>query len=90
MTGLLINRIGKFPILRKFILNRRFSITFQKCFFIFEIVFVLTGTGCCGIGCMLTDIPVLQTWFFIILMTVSLCANILNAATVEIYPTASR
>lgn len=57
---------------------------------LFEIVFILVGTGFCGISCMITTIPILQIGFYIVMLTCSVCANIVNAAAVEIYPTALR
>lgn len=55
--------------------------------FQFCLVGILVGTGLCGIFCMLTDIPILQVIFFVVLLTCTLCPKIVNAAIVEIYPT---
>lgn len=91
LTGLLINKVGKFPILCKFELRLLIKFVlieaiFYICFH-FEIVFILVGTGFCGIFCTITSIPILQIGFYIVMLTCSICANIVNAATVEIYPT---
>lgn len=52
------------------------------------VVLVASGTG--GVMCMLTDIPKVQVYSFIALMCAGMGANIINAATVELYPTAMR
>lgn len=55
-----------------------------------QIVSVLAGTGACGIACMLTDIPFLQIGLLTVLMASGIGSNVLNTATVELYPTALR
>lgn len=92
LTGLLINKIGKFPILCKFLIG---SLKFIGnlnliCFSFVAIVFILVGTGLCGISCVITNIPFLQIGFYIVMLTCGICSNIVNAACVEIYPTALR
>lgn len=48
----------------------------------------MSGAG--GIICMLTSIPIVQISSFIALMCCAMAVNIINAATVDIYPTALR
>ncbi|XP_031639092.1 synaptic vesicle glycoprotein 2B-like isoform X1 [Contarinia nasturtii] len=68
IISLIINKVGKFPIL-----------------LIISIV-----CGGCGIMCMLTNILFVQTYSFVLLMCAGWGMNVINAATVEIYPTALR
>lgn len=93
VIGLLINRVGKFPILCKWdiylileLCNR--IILFLN--FFYKTVFVLVVSGLGGIACMLTDIPIVQIYGFIALMCSGMGVNIVNSATVELYPTALR
>lgn len=62
----------------------------QFIFFYHEIVFILMFTGAGGILCMLTNIPWLQVSGFLALLSCGLSTTIVNAATVELYPTSSR
>lgn len=55
-----------------------------------QIVISLVATGACGLICVLTNIPLLQNAAFITLMLSCVAPNIVNAATVEVYPTALR
>lgn len=96
LVGLLINKVGKFPIICKSIYNlfiylrqrlRRVNIF---CDFFFESVFILFVCGLSGIGCMLTDVPALQIYFFISLLTSGVATNVVSSATVELYPTSLR
>ncbi|XP_055298707.1 synaptic vesicle glycoprotein 2B-like [Sitodiplosis mosellana] len=68
ISGMLLNRVGKFPV------------TF----------FILVTTGLSGIGCMLTDVPLLQISFYIWLLSCQMASNVLNAVTVDLYPTTMR
>ncbi|XP_055309491.1 synaptic vesicle glycoprotein 2B-like isoform X2 [Sitodiplosis mosellana] len=68
VIGLIINKVGKFPIL--------------------FVILIVSGSG--GILCMNTDIPVVQIYSFIALMCAGIAVNIVNSATVELYPTALR
>ncbi|XP_055326017.1 synaptic vesicle glycoprotein 2B-like isoform X1 [Sitodiplosis mosellana] len=68
VIGLIINKVGKFPIL----------------------FFILIVSGSSGIACMLTNIPVVQVYLLITLMCSGIAVNIVNSATVELYPTALR
>ncbi|XP_031629334.1 synaptic vesicle glycoprotein 2B-like isoform X2 [Contarinia nasturtii] len=57
----------------------------------FPILFTISIVcGSCGIVCMLTDIPVIQIYSFIILLCAGWGMNVVNSATVEIYPTSLR
>lgn len=51
---------------------------------------VFSGAGVSGIICMLTNYPVLQIGCFMVLMMSGLATNVVNAATVELYPTSVR
>ncbi|XP_031629386.1 synaptic vesicle glycoprotein 2B-like [Contarinia nasturtii] len=51
------------------------------------LLLILEVSGLCGIACMLTDIPLVQIYSFIGLMCSGIGVNIVNSATVEIYPT---
>ncbi|XP_055304610.1 synaptic vesicle glycoprotein 2B-like [Sitodiplosis mosellana] len=68
VIGLIINKVGKFPIL--------------------FVILIISGSG--GILCMSIDIPVVQKYSFIALMCAGIAVNIVNSATVELYPTALR
>lgn len=63
-------------------MNEYFSKYFQ--------VSILAGTGACGIAIMMTDIPFVQIGLLTILMSSGIGSNVLNTATVELYPTALR
>ncbi|XP_031629336.1 synaptic vesicle 2-related protein-like isoform X4 [Contarinia nasturtii] len=68
VIGIVINKVGKFPIL----------------------LFITFVSGMGGIFCMLTNIHVVQVYSFIALMCAGIAVNVVNASTVEIYPTALR
>lgn len=92
VIGLLINRVGKFPILCEFKRSNHLLIykninLLSTCF---EIVAALVVPGSCGIICAITDIPLLQIAAFITVMLSGVCPHVIGAATVEIYPTALR
>lgn len=53
-------------------------------------VVTLILTGASGLVCVFTNIPLLQNGAFIMLMLSSVAPNVVNAATVEVYPTALR
>jgi MFS transporter, VNT family, synaptic vesicle glycoprotein 2 len=50
-------------------------------------VFVLTGCGICGIITILTPIPTLSIYFYVVLLMCGLAITVVNAATVDLYPT---
>lgn len=56
----------------------------------FEIVFIMVVTGLSGVLCMITDIPIIQVYSFTALMSSGIPISVINAATVELYPTALR
>lgn len=94
VIGLLINRIGKFPILCMFLhfagpLSLIWEL-FSMNLFQFFTVFILVVSGSGGILCILSDIPLVQIGSFIALMCCAIAGNIVNAATVDIYPTSLR
>lgn len=90
LISLLINRIGKFPIICKYYLLLSKINSFANILFSLEIVFICVSTGLGGIGCMLTDIPILEIIFFLILLSCGLAANVISTVTVDLYPTALR
>lgn len=51
---------------------------------------MMVVTGLSGFVCMLTDIPIIQVYSFTALMSCGIPISIINAATVELYPTALR
>lgn len=55
-----------------------------------ELVSILAGSGACGIACVLVDVPWLQTSLLTILVASGTGSNVLNTATVGLYPTAFR
>lgn len=55
-----------------------------------KLVSLLSVCGAGGITCMLVDIPLVQVCSFITLMCCGMAVNIVNAATVDLYPTSSR
>lgn len=102
LIGLLINRVGKFPILCEFFLYFiifHFNYFFKKQsnlntneyeLYHSELVVLLVGTGITGYVCMLSDIPIVQVSAFIILMASGMAPNIVNASIVDLYPTSLR
>lgn len=54
------------------------------------LVFVLGVSGIGGIAAMFTNVPVLQVSCLIAQLCSNMAVNVINAATVEIYPTSSR
>lgn len=60
-----------------------------QCFLynLFLIVSILAGTGFCGIACMWVKIPLLQICLFTVHIASGVGSNVLNTATVELYPT---
>lgn len=88
VIGLLINRIGKFLILGKF---SYFFLTWDQqaveLFIFSQLVTLLTISGVSGVLCVFTDIPQLSTSLFIALLLCGNAVNVVNAATVEIFPT---
>lgn len=67
------------------------SIQLNFSFAFCEKVAILVGTGISGISCVLHNIPILQIGPLLIhIVLCGLAGNILNAAAVEIYPTANR
>lgn len=64
---------------------------FCCCNFLYLTVTILVGAGISGIVCVSHDIPILQIGPILAHIIISgLAGNILNAASVEIYPTSMR
>lgn len=89
IVGLLINRVSKFSIICKWetpiVLIPHWPIWFS-----FELVSILAGSGACGIACVLVDLPWLQTSLLTLLVASGTGSNVLNTATVGLYPTTIR
>ncbi|XP_053686953.1 synaptic vesicle glycoprotein 2B-like [Sabethes cyaneus] len=65
VIGLIINAVGKLPIL----------------------VFVFLCCGLSGVFITFIDIPLLAVWLYVILLTCGYCINVVNAVTVDLFPT---
>uniref|UniRef100_A0A182RL79 Major facilitator superfamily (MFS) profile domain-containing protein n=1 Tax=Anopheles funestus TaxID=62324 RepID=A0A182RL79_ANOFN len=51
------------------------------------LVFIFTLCGTCGILIVFIDLPLLAIWFYLILLTCGFCISVVNACTVDLYPT---
>lgn len=51
------------------------------------ILFVLVGSGSSAIALIFVKVPVLATYLYIILLACGLAINVVNASTIELYPT---
>lgn len=51
------------------------------------ILFVLVGSGSCAIALIFVTIPTLETYLYIVLLACGLAINVVNASTIELYPT---
>uniref|UniRef100_A0A7G3AZ92 Putative synaptic vesicle transporter svop n=2 Tax=Lutzomyia longipalpis TaxID=7200 RepID=A0A7G3AZ92_LUTLO len=51
------------------------------------LVFVLMGCGICGIAIVFTTIPLLSIYLYVILLMCGLAVTVVNAATVDLFPT---
>uniref|UniRef100_A0A1Y9HAI4 Major facilitator superfamily (MFS) profile domain-containing protein n=1 Tax=Anopheles farauti TaxID=69004 RepID=A0A1Y9HAI4_9DIPT len=51
------------------------------------LVFVFAFCGVCGILLVFIDLPVLAIWFYVILLTCGFCIGVVNACTVDLFPT---
>lgn len=90
LVGYLVNSVGKFPVLCKKFIYKFIHLYFKAIGIFDSIVVVFSGCGACGIICMLTNIPIIQICCFMVLMMSGLATNVVNAATVELYPTSVR
>lgn len=54
---------------------------------LFIILFVLFGCGTCAISLVFVTIPTLSTFLYVFLLACGLAINIVNASTIELYPT---
>lgn len=87
LTGFLVHRMSKFHILCEYKNENRLIWNSKWFHFGGSIVGVLAVTGTSAVSCMLTNIPMLQVTFFVVLLTCNICPSIVNAAIVQIYPT---
>uniref|UniRef100_A0A1B0D3C4 Major facilitator superfamily (MFS) profile domain-containing protein n=1 Tax=Phlebotomus papatasi TaxID=29031 RepID=A0A1B0D3C4_PHLPP len=51
------------------------------------LVFVLMGCGLCGIGSIFTTVPLLSIYLYVSLLCCGLAVTVVNAATVDLFPT---
>lgn len=51
------------------------------------IVVTLAGCGAAGIVTILVDIPILAIYLYVVLLMCGLAVTVVNASTVELYPT---
>lgn len=51
------------------------------------ILFVLFGCGLCGFGVIFSTIPLLSIYLYLILLLCGLVVNVVNASTVDLFPT---
>lgn len=54
------------------------------------ILFVLVGCGSCAIALVFVKIPMLSTYLYVLLLACGLAINVVNASTIELYPTSLR
>lgn len=54
---------------------------------LFIILFVLFGCGTSAISLVFVTLPTLSTYLYVILLACGLAINIVNASTIELYPT---
>lgn len=51
------------------------------------LVFIFGFCGICGILIVFIDLPLLAIWFYLILLTCGFCVSVVNACTVDLFPT---
>jgi MFS transporter, VNT family, synaptic vesicle glycoprotein 2 len=54
------------------------------------ILVVLFGCGLCAISLIFVKIPMLTTYLYVVLLACGLAINVVNASTIELYPTSLR
>jgi MFS transporter, VNT family, synaptic vesicle glycoprotein 2 len=54
------------------------------------ILFVLFGCGSCAISLIFVNIPLISTYLYVLLLSCGLAINVVNASTIELYPTSLR
>lgn len=54
------------------------------------ILFVLLGCGSCAILLIVVNNPLVSTYLYVLLLSCGLAINIVNASTIELYPTSLR
>lgn len=50
----------------------------------------MVGCGVCGIAAVYVNIPVISIYLYVVLLLCGLSVPVVNAATVDLYPTNSR
>lgn len=90
LIGLIINRIGKFFILCKNQIMGYISFEYLfKCPTGVSVV-VLVGCGVAGILTVYIENPTIAIYMYVILLCCGLSVPVVNAATIDLYPTHSR
>lgn len=51
------------------------------------LVFIFALCGTCGVLIVFIDLPLLAIWFYLILLTCGFCISVVNACTIDLYPT---
>ncbi|XP_058116262.1 synaptic vesicle glycoprotein 2B-like [Anopheles ziemanni] len=51
------------------------------------LLFIFGFCGICGILIVFIDLPLLAIWFYLILLTCGFCISVVNACTVDLFPT---
>lgn len=51
---------------------------------------ILFGCGSCAIALIFVNIPALATYLYVLLLACGLAINVVNASTIELYPTSLR
>ncbi|GAB0095015.1 hypothetical protein DMENIID0001_103410 [Sergentomyia squamirostris] len=51
------------------------------------LIFVFMGCGICGIAIIFTTIPTLSTYLYVIILLCGLTMNVVNAVTIDLFPT---
>lgn len=96
VVSFLVSKIGKFPVLCKYQIQQSCSelqLSWTLCghqWFFHHLVSTLMLCGGGGYICMLTEMPLVHVGSLVALLNCALAISILNAATVELYPTKSR
>ncbi|GAB0095766.1 synaptic vesicle glycoprotein 2B-like [Sergentomyia squamirostris] len=51
------------------------------------LIFILMGCGICGVAIVFTTLPILSIYLYVILLLCGLAVTVVNAATVDLFPT---
>lgn len=93
LIGAFINAVGKLPILgelshlEKINQTHKYLITRISFYRKYISVTIVAGCGIAGIISILVDIPIVAIYLYVILLCCGLGVTVVNAATVELYPT---